>query len=172
MFAIIKFSPLDKSITSVFMIALILFVRKYLNIKYGSMILCTILFAYLLIPYSLQINLSRSSCIDPNGYLYELLEIVGYYYNIFIKTEESILYKNKRLIVALLLVPYVLIQIVKTTKAVGRSKVINNNEVMDDCFKLFNLKIKVQIMVMVNDNLKVPITYGIIKPKIITKLHD
>lgn len=172
MFEIIKVTPLDKSVKSIFIIALILFVRKYLNtksIKYANFVLWTILFAYLLIPYSLQINLSYNYHILPKGYLFELIEISNYYSNIFVKTVGSILYKNNRQIVTLLLILYIVIQIVKTANVVGKSKVISNNQVMIECLKLFNLKRKVQIMV--NDNLKVPITYGIIKPKIIVQSY-
>lgn len=160
MFELIKVTPLDKSVKSIFIIALILFVRKYLNtksIKYANFVLWTILFAYLLIPYSLQINLSYNYHILPKGYLFELIEISNYYSNIFVKAVGSILYKNNRQIVALLLILYIVIQIVKTANVVGKSKVISNNQVMIEYLKLFNLKRKVQIMV--NDNLKVPITY-------------
>lgn len=172
MFEIIKVTSLDKSVTSIFLIALILFVRKNLNIKsirYANMVLWTIFFAYLLIPYNLQINLSKDYFAHPKGYLFELAEIAGYYSNIFIKAVGSILYKNNRQIVTMFLILYILIQIVKTAKVVGTSKVISNNQVMIEYLKIFNLKRKVQIMV--NDNLKVPITYGIIRPKIILQSH-
>lgn len=168
MFEIIKVTTLDKCYSSVFLIAMILFVRKYLNsksIKSASMILWTILFTYLIIPYSMQIYVNEDNFLLKNEYINKLLKISDYYSNIIIKAVDKVLYQNNRLIVALLLTTYIIIQIIKTTKAVGRSIPVYNNQVIDNALKLFNLKRDVKILL--NDSIKMPITYGVIKPKII-----
>lgn len=168
MFEIIKVTTLDKCYSSVFLIAMILFVRKYLNsksIKSASMILWTILFTYLIIPYSMQIYVNEDNFLLKNEYINKLLKISDYYSNIIIKAVDKVLYQNNRLIVTMLLTTYIIIQIIKTTKAVGRSKPADNNQVIDNALKLFNLKRDVKILL--NDSIKIPITYGVIKPKII-----
>lgn len=168
MFEIIKVTTLDKCFTSFFLIAMILFVRKSLNsksIKSASVILWTILFTYLIIPYSMQIVINEDNFLLKNEYINKLLKISDYYSNIIIKAVDKVLYQNNRLIVALLLTMYIIIQIIKTTKAVGRSIPVYNNQVIDNALKLFNLKRNVKILL--NDSIKMPITYGVIKPKII-----
>lgn len=168
MFEIIKVTTLDKCFTSFFLIAMILFVRKSLNsksIKSASVILWTILFTYLIIPYSMQIVVNEDNFLLKNEYINKLLKISDYYSNIIIKAVDKVLYQNNRLIVALLLTTYIIIQIIKTTKAVGRSIPVYNNQIIDNALKLFNLKRDVKILL--NDSIKMPITYGVIKPKII-----
>lgn len=168
MFEIIKVTSLDKCFTSFFLIAMILFVRKSLNlksIKSASVILWTILFTYLIIPYSMQIVVNEDNFLLKNEYINKLLKISDYYSNIIIKAVDKVLYQNNRLIVAMLLTIYVIIQIIKTTKAVGSSIPVYNNQVIDNALKLFNLKRDVKILL--NDSIKMPITYGVIKPKII-----
>lgn len=168
MLEIIKVTSLDKCFTSFFLIAMILFVRKSLNlksIKSASVILWTILFTYLIIPYSMQIVVNEDNFLLKNEYINKLLKISDYYSNIIIKAVDKVLYQNNRLIVAMLLTIYVIIQIIKTTKAVGRSIPVYNNQVIYNALKLFNLKRDVKILL--NDSIKMPITYGVIKPKII-----
>lgn len=168
MLEIIKVTSLDKCFTSFFLISMILFVRKSLNsksIKSASVILWTILFTYLIIPYSMQIVVNEDNFLLKNEYINKLLKISDYYSNIIIKAVDKVLYQNNRLIVALLLTMYIIIQIIKTTKAVGSSIPVYNNQVIYNALKLFNLKRDVKILL--NDSIKMPITYGVIKPKII-----
>ena len=106
MFEIIKVTSLDKCFTSFFLIAMILFVRKSLNsksIKSASVILWTILFTYLIIPYSMQIVVNEDNFLLKNEYINKLLKISDYYSNIIIKAVDKVLYQNNRLIVAMFL---------------------------------------------------------------------
>lgn len=145
MIEIIEITSLDKWIPNVFLTAMILFSRRYLNTKslrYASMILWTLLFIYLITPYAVQIKLNLDYFTLKKGYLYELVESKVYYSNIFIKVVGRVLYTNNRQIVSLFLIVYIISQIVKTTRVVTKSKVISKNQVMEDYIKLFNLRRK------------------------------
>lgn len=165
---LITVTSLDKSVTSIFMIAMILLVRKKFNLnsnKYANIVLWSILFAYLIIPLNLLLVIDKKNMTGIGQSIFALADSFVYYYDGVIYTLGSVLYTRNRVIVALLLVPYVIYQIVKMTRAVKNSGPIEYDDTMKQCMGLFNIKRKLKIML--NDDIKVPITYGIIEPKII-----
>lgn len=165
---LITVTSLDKSVTSIFMIAMILLVRKNFNLnsnKYANIVLWSILFAYLIIPLNLLLVIDKKNMTGIGQSIFALADSFVYYYDGVIYTLGSVLYTRNRVIVALLLVPYVIYQIVKMTRAVKNSVPIEYDDTMKQCMGLFNIKRKLKIML--NDDIKVPITYGIIEPKII-----
>lgn len=167
MFEIVSSISLDKSIKSIIIIALILLVRKRLNeksIKHANMILWSILFMYLIFPYSFEIVLNKDTFPTKLNGLYEIIEYFVRHTEIFIRGLEKFLYRRNRFIVAMLLFIYLFLQIIKTMKTI-KSSVAVKDERINEYISRFNLKRKIEVLI--NDNISVPITYGIIKPKIV-----
>ena len=108
MIELIAVSGLERSVKSIFIIALILLVRRKLNIKSikrANMILWSILFIYLIFPYSVLIEIE-----DPNKYgilkyILEAVLIIGEYIRAFVKDFGYLLSEFNRIFVASLGVP-------------------------------------------------------------------
>lgn len=170
--AFVMVSGLEKSIRSIFVIGLILLVRRRLNInstKWANIILWTILFIYLLFPYSLFIQVD-----DPSKYgLLQLILMPMIFFSkvaVFIlECCGDILDRVNRTIVASLFLIYFVVQLIKRNKAMKNSILIEQNKQIKKYIDLFNLKRKVQVFI--NDNISTPITYGVIHPKIILQSH-
>lgn len=164
---IVKTAPLNKSLRSIFIIALILLARKSLNLKSfkkANKILWGLLFIYLILPYSFVITLDNQIMSYLGDGVFSAYESAVYYRDIFLKTAGTVLYKRNRVIVASLLLIYCIFQIVKIKKALNGSKLINDLRI-EEYINSFNLKRNVSVCI--NDNLKTPITYGLFKPQII-----
>ena len=170
--AFVMVSGLEKSIRSIFVIGLILLVRRRLNInstKWASIILWTILFIYLLFPYSLFIQVD-----DPSKYgLLQLILMPMIFFSkvaVFIlECCGDILDRANRTIVASLFLIYFVVQLIKRNKAMKNSILMEQNKQIKKYMDLFNLKRKVQVFI--NDDISTPITYGVIHPKIILQSH-
>ena len=170
--AFVMVSGLEKSIRSIFVIGLMLLVRRRLNInstKWASIILWTILFIYLLFPYSLFIQVD-----DPSKYgLLQLVLMTMIFFSkvaVFIlECCGDILDRANRTIVASLFLIYFVVQLIKRNKAMKNSILVEQNKQIKKYIDLFNLKRKVQVFI--NDNISTPITYGVIHPKIILQSH-
>lgn len=167
MIELVAVSALERSIKSIFIIALILLVRRKLNIKsikWANMILWSILFIYLIFPYSFLIEIENPS----RGILQYILEpvlVIGEYIRAFVKDFGYLLSKVNRVFIASLLLIYVITQIIQRNKAMKNSVSVENDKRVIKALNLFKLKRKINILV--NDKIKVPITYGVIRPKII-----
>lgn len=163
---------LEKSIKSIFVIGLILLIRRRLNInstKWANIILWSILFIYLLLPYSLFIQVKDLA-------MYGLLQLILKPMILFSKLAGefeikwgSLLSKINRLFIASLFLTYVIVQLIKRNKAMKSSILMEQNKQIKKYIDLFNLKRKVQVFI--NDNISTPITYGVIHPKIILQSH-
>ena len=170
--AFVMVSGLEKSIRSIFVIGLILLVRRRLNInstKWANISFWTILFIYLLFPYSLFIQVD-----DPSKYgLLQLILMPMIFFSkvaVFIlECCGDILDRANRTIVASLFLIYFVVQLIKRNKAMKNSILIEQNKQIKKYIDLFNLKRKVQVFI--NDNISTPITYGVIHPKIILQSH-
>ena len=170
--AFVMVSGLEKSIRSIFVIGLILLVRRRLNInstKWASIILRTILFIYLLFPYSLFIQVD-----DPSKYgLLQLILMPMIFFSkvaVFIlECCGDILDRANRTIVASLFLIYFVVQLIKRNKALKSSILMEQNKQIKKYMDLFSLKRKVQVFI--NDDISTPITYGVIHPKIILQSH-
>ena len=163
---------LEKSVRSIFVTGLILLLRRRLNInstKWANIILWSILFIYLLFPYSLFIQVEDLA-------KYGLLQLILKPMILFSKLAGELeikwgglLSKINRLFIASLFLTYVIVQLIKRNKAMKNSILMEQNKQIKKYIDLFNLKRKVQIFI--NDNISTPITYGVIHPKIIIQSH-
>lgn len=172
MFQLVEVSFLEKGIQSLWLIGIMLLARRYFNlksIKYANMILWTILFVYLLIPYSLLVDIQS---LDIHGIQVKNLIKPFILINEFSKQVSmefgGILSGINRVFITILILGYTIYQIYKTHKGLMGSTTVEDERIRK-YIKLFNFKRK--ITVMVNDNIRTPITYGVIKPKIIIQSH-
>lgn len=165
-------SSLERSIKSIFIIGLILLCRRKLNvksIKWANVILWVILFIYLLVPYSLLIEIKNIERYGMLKYVLELLMLIREYTRTFAKDLGYILSSFNQMLVGSLIFFYVIAQVFKRNKAMKNSVLIEQDNRIKESLDLFQLKRKVDIFV--NDKIKVPVTYGFIHPKIILQSH-
>ncbi|MGN9166237.1 M56 family metallopeptidase [Tissierellaceae bacterium HCP3S3_D8] len=168
-----KLSYLEISIISCLYISLVLIVRKILNnksFKYASIILWGLIILRLMFPYSIRISLQK---IDRKGILFQVINsLIDFMIDInqfkkvyLIDNIDRFFPKINRVIVVLLIGVYIIFRIIRATRAISNSSVVKDDKYIDEFLRGNRLNRKVQVLV--NDNLKYPITYGIIKPKII-----
>ncbi len=168
MLTFIELSMLDKSIKSVFLIALILLVRKQFNIKgikWANMILWSILFIYLLTPYLPSIHIDN---MEQYGWFQLLLQPMLWMSKIttiIAKQFGSTLTTLNRIVVTFFLICYVLYQIFKMNWTLMGSEIIEEDNRITQCLSLFRFRRKISFYT--NDAIQMPITYGLIHPKII-----
>lgn len=172
MIEFVAVSSLERSIKSIFIIGLILLCRRKLNvksIKWANVILWVILFIYLLVPYSLLIEIKNIEQYGMLKYVLELLLLIREYTRTFTKDLGYILSSFNQILVGSLIFFYVIAQVFKRNKAMKNSVLIEQDNCIKESLDLFQLKRKVDIFV--NDKIKVPVTYGVIHPKIILQSH-
>lgn len=172
MIELVAVSALERSIKSIFILALILVVRRKLNIKsikWANMILWSILFIYLIFPYSFLVEIENPSQYGILQYILEPILIISEYIRAFVKDFGYLLSKINRVFVASLFFVYVIKQIVKRNKAMKNSIPVENDKRVIEALNLFRLKRKIDVLI--SDKIKVPITYGVIHPKIILQSH-
>ncbi|CYX01709.1 Regulatory protein BlaR1 [Streptococcus suis] len=172
MIELVTVSALERSIKSIFIIAFILLVRRKLNvksIKWANMILWSILFIYLIFPYSILVEIENPSRYGILQYILEPVLVIDEYIRAFVKDFGYLLSKANRVFIAGLLLIYVITQIIQRNKAMKNSISVENDKRVIEALNLFKLKRKINILV--NDKIKVPITYGVIRPKIILQSH-
>lgn len=172
MINIVRASYLEKSVKSIFIIAIILLFRQILNVKSlkrANMILWSILFIYLISPYLLLIKVVDFNQYGVLRYILEPVMIVSKYVRLLLIEIGSFLNRINCLCVSILLLTYVLVRVIKMNKALKNSTQLVNDARVEKALNLFKLKRKVNILI--NDKIKVPITYGVINPKIIIQSH-
>lgn len=172
MINIVRASYLEKSVKSIFIIAIILLFRQILNVKSlkrANMILWSILFIYLISPYMLLIKVVDFNQYGVLRYILEPIMIVSKYVRLLLIEIGSFLNRINRLCVSILLLTYVLVRVIKMNKALKNSTQLENDERVEKALSLFKFKRKVNILI--NDKIKVPITYGVLRPKIIIQSH-
>ena len=161
-------STLERSIKSTFIIMLVLLTRKTLNvksIKWADIILWSILFIYLLFPFSILIQIEGLEKYIILQYLLKPFVLISAYIKMFVQEVGYILSNLNQLIVASILLIYTVIQVTKRNKALRNSVRIESDSRIEELVNSFRLKRQVQIYI--NDGIKVPITYGVVRPKII-----
>ena len=161
-------STLERSIKSTFIIMLVLLTRKTLNVKsvkWANFILWSILFIYLLFPFSIFIQIEELEKYGMFQYLLKPFVLISVYIKMFVKEIGYILSNLNQLIVASILLIYTGIQVTKRNKALKNSVRIETDSRIEELVNSFRLKRQVQIYI--NDSIKVPITYGVLHPKII-----
>ena len=161
-------STLERSIKSTFIIMLVLLTRKTLNVKsvkWANFILWSILFIYLLFPFSIFIQIEELEKYVMLQYLLEPFMLISTYIKMFVQEVGYILSNLNQLIVTSILLIYTGVQVTKRNKALRNSVRIEPDSRIEELINSFRLKRQVQIYI--NDEIKVPITYGVVRPKII-----
>ena len=161
-------STLERSIKSTFIIMLVLLTRKTLNVKsvkWANFILWSILFIYLLFPFSIFIQIEELEKYVMLQYLLEPFVLISTYIKMFVQEVGYILSNLNQLMVTSILLVYTGVQVTKRNKALRNSVRIEPDSRIEELVNSFRLKRQVQIYI--NDEIKVPITYGVVRPKII-----
>ena len=161
-------STLERSIKSTFIIMLVLLTRKTLNVKsvkWADFILWSILFIYLLFPFSIFIQIEELEKYVMLQYLLEPFMLISTYIKMFVQEVGYILSNLNQLMVTSILLVYTGVQVTKRNKALRNSVRIEPDSRIEELVNSFRLKRQVQIYI--NDEIKVPITYGVVRPKII-----
>ena len=163
---------LNRSIKSIFILAIILLIRKILNIKsirWANIILWMIFFVYLLFPRSILITVTD---FEKFGWLQDILRSMSVISGHIKKIEKEAGYIlspiNQMLVTGLVLI-YVVVQIIKRNRTMRDSVMIERGSKADEYLSLFNLRRKVDIFI--NDKIASPVTYGIIHPKIVLQSY-
>lgn len=169
--SLVRVITLEKSIKSLYFLVLILLVRPILNKKAfrsASIILWIVLLIYLVSPYELKLGID---CVKENGILSYLLGLTNLFNSCLcwlVNKLGYIFFKLNRLIGSILIFTYLGIKIYKFHKVMKGSTLIDNT-LCEKKIREFGLKRKVEIYI--NNNLKTPLTFGILKPKIILQDH-
>lgn len=169
--SLVRVITLEKVIKSLYLLVLILLVRPILNKKTfrsASTILWIVLLIYLVSPYELMIGID---CVKENGILSYLLGLINLFNSCLcwlVNKLGYIFFKLNRLIGSILIFTYLGIKIYKFHKVMKGSTFIDNT-LCKEKISEFGLKRKVEIYI--NNNLKTPLTFGILKPKIILQDH-
>lgn len=169
--SLIRVITLEKSIKSLFLLVLILLVRPFLNKKTfrsASIILWIVLLIYLISPYELEIGIES---VKENSILSYLLGLTNLFNSCLcwlVNKLGYIFFKLNRLIGSILIFTYLGIKIYKFHKVMKGSTLIDNT-LCEKKIREFGLKRKVRIYI--NNNFKTPLTFGILRPKIILQDH-
>lgn len=166
--SLIRVITLEKSIKSLFLLVIILLVRPILNKKAfrsASIVLWIILLIYLTSPYELEIGIEN---VKENSILLAITNFFVHSLGWLVNKIGYIFFKLNRLIGSVLIFTYLVIKIYKFHKVMKGSTLIDNT-LCEKKISEFELKRKVRIYI--NNNFKTPLTFGILKPKIILQDH-
>ena len=160
-----------KSFKSLLLIILILIVRKFLNknaFKSASIILWALLFVYLICPYQILIKIEEFNSNSIFNFILYILSYIDSILRLLAKKVSYVLYPRNRYIVALFVMSYVLYKYVNFDKTMKNSKIIHDDKCLD---YIKSFKLRRTVSIYINNNLKTPVTYGLLKPKIIMQSY-
>ena len=166
--SLIRVITLEKSIKSLFLLVLILLVRPFLNKKTfrsASIILWIVLLIYLISPYELEIGIEN---VKENSILLAITNFFDHSLGWLVNKIGYIFFKLNRLIGSVLIFTYLVIKIYKF-HTVMKGSTLTQNTLCKKKIREFGLKRKVEIYI--NNNFKTPLTFGILRPKIILQDH-
>ena len=169
--SLVRVITLEKSIKSLYLLVLILLVRPILNKKSfrsASIILWIVLLIYLTSPYELMIGIDCAKENSILSYLLILTNFFNYCLCWLVNKLGYIFFKLNRLIGSILIFTYLGIKIYKFHKVMKGSTLIDNT-LCEKKIREFGLKRKIEIYI--NNNFKTPLTFGILRPKIILQDH-
>lgn len=127
-----------------------------------------ILFIYLICPYQILIKIEEFNSNKVFNFILYILSCIDSILRLLAKKVSYVLYPRNRYIVALFILSYVLYKYVKFNKIMKHSKIIYD----DKCLEYINsFKLKRIVSIYINNNLKTPVTYGLLKPKIILQSY-
>ena len=162
---------LEKSIKSLFLLAIIFLVRPTLNKKAfrsASIILWILLLIYLISPYEVELGIGNVKENSILSYLIALTNLFNSFLGWLVNKVGYIFFKLNRLIGSILIFTYLGIKIYKF-HTVMKDSTLTHNTLCKGKISEFGLKRKVEIYI--NNNLKTPLTFGILKPRIILQDH-
>ncbi|VFB15926.1 Regulatory protein BlaR1 [Urinicoccus massiliensis] len=166
--SLVRVITLEKSIKSLYLLVLIFLVRPTLNKKSfrsASLVLWIVLLVYLISPYELEIGIES---VKGNFILLAITNFFDSSLGLLVNKIGSIFFKLNRLIGSILIFTYLGIKIYKFNK-VMKGSTLTHNTLCKEKIRKFGLKRKVEIYI--NNNLKTPLTFGILKPRIILQDH-
>ena len=166
--SLVRVITLEKSIKSLFLLVLILLVRPFLNKKTfrsASIILWIVLLIYLISPYELEIGIEN---VKENSILLAITNFFDHSLGWLVNKIGYIFFKLNRLIGSVLIFTYLVIKIYKF-HTVMKGSTLTQNTLCKKKIREFGLKRKVEIYI--NNNFKTPLTFGILRPKIILQDH-
>lgn len=169
--SLVRVITLEKSIKSLFLLVIILLVRPILNKKTfrsASIILWIVLLIYLVSPYELMIGIESVKENSILSYLLGLINIFNSCLCWLVNKLGYIFFKLNRLIGSILIFTYLGIKIYKFHK-VMKDSTLTHKTLCEKKIREFGLKRKVRIYI--NNNFKTPLTFGILRPKIILQDH-
>lgn len=169
---IVKITGAYRGIKSILLIAIILLFRNILNrssIKRANKVLWTILLIFLLFPFSIVFEVYKT--VDYGLFnipIKVLLSISGFTRQLT-NSVADVLSRLNIYIIATLFVIYLIAKIVERNKAMQGSKLLENNNFVNELIDDFHIRRKVTVLI--NDNLSTPVTYGVFKPKIVLQSY-
>ena len=162
---------LEKSIKSLFLLAIIFLVRPILNKKAfrsASLILWVDLLIYLISPYELEIGIESAKENSILSYLPTITNYFNSFLGWLVNKIGYIFFKLNRLIGSILTFIYLGRKIYKFHKVMKGSTLTHNTLCKE---KISEIRLKRKVEIYINNNLKTPLTFGILKPKIILQDH-
>lgn len=168
--------PLEKGLIAGIMVLLVLLVRKMINersFRYSAMILWSIIALYLFSPYSITFKISPGSLKGAYGTILKFFFYFRHGLRAPIFTLSEAFPKISRLAAAATILLYMAYQFRKTNLALSGAELLQGHEAIEDYVASFHMKRKVSVLI--NDQIPIPVTYGLFHPKIILQsslFHD
>lgn len=169
---IVKITGAYRGIKSILLIAIILLFRNVLNrssIKRANKVLWTILLIFLLLPFSIVFEVSKTADYGLLNLPIKALLSISDFTLELTKSVADVLSRLNIYIIATLFIIYLIAKILERNKAMRDSSLLVGNSFVSDIINSFQLKRKVRVLI--NDNLSTPVTYGIFKPKIVLQSY-
>lgn len=169
---VVKITGAYRGIKSILLIAIILLFRNILNrssIKRANKVLWSILLIFLLLPFSIVFEVSKTADYGLLNIPVKVLLPISDFTRQLTNSVADVLSRLNIYIIATLFIIYLSLKIVERNKAMRGSKLLADNAFVNELVDGFNLKRKVTVLL--NDNLSTPVTYGIIRPKIVLQSY-
>lgn len=168
MIQLLQIGLLERGILIVAYITLVMVIRKYLNrygLKHSVMALWGIVLLRLIIPYTVLLQLPTQEM----GVIKVITFPIRFISRITVNLSEHIsliLPEVNRIIIMIVLAAYIVFQILKANKALKNVKEIHISKKLQS-YLMKTVPIKRTVKIFINNDLKAPVTYGILYPKII-----
>lgn len=172
MASLVKITGSYRGIKSILLIAIILLFRNVLNrssIKRANKVLWTILLIFLLLPFSIVFEVSKTAGYGLLNIPIKVLLSISDFTRQLTNSVSDVLSRLNIYIIAALFVIYLISKIVERNKALQGSTLLADNAFVNELLDGFHFKRKVTVLL--NDNISTPVTYGIFKPKIVLQSY-
>lgn len=169
---IVKITGAYRGIKSILLIAIILLFRNVLNrssIKRANKVLWAILLIFLLIPYSIVLEVSKTADYGLLNIPIKVLLSISDFTRQLTNSVADVLSRINIYIIATLFIIYLTLKIAERNKAMKGSKLLADNAFVNELVDGFHFKRKVTVLL--NDNISTPVTYGIFRPKIVLQSY-